>query len=58
MQKYEYKVVKSKVKIGFDYENKLLEMEKEWNELGKEGWKFCTWANDAIIFIRELDEAN
>ena len=54
MKQYEYKFVRSKAKLGFDYQQKLTEIEAEWNELGASGWKFCTWANDAAVFIREL----
>lgn len=55
MKKYAYKFVKVKSKIGFDFDKKVSEMENEWNELGAQGWKFCTWANDVIIFMREVD---
>lgn len=55
MKKYEYKFVKTKFKTGFDYDRKVSEMEKEWNDLGSEGWKFCTWANDVMVFIKEID---
>ncbi len=55
MKKYAYKFVKVKSKIGFDFDKKVSEMENEWNELGAQGWKFCTWANDVMIFMREVD---
>ena len=53
MKRYEYKFVKSKLKVGFDYDKKVADMEAEWNELGSQGWKFCTWANDVMVFMRE-----
>ena len=53
MKQYEYKFVRTKSRLGFDYDRKLQEAEREWNNLGREGWKFCTWANDVTIFIRE-----
>lgn len=52
-KQYEYKFVKSKLKVGFDYDKKVADMEAEWNELGSQGWKFCTWANDVMVFMRE-----
>lgn len=55
MKKYAYKFVKVKSKIGFDFDKKVSEVENEWNELGVQGWKFCTWANDVMIFMREVD---
>ena len=42
MKKYEYKMIKGKTKLGFDYDKKVAEMEAEWNQLGLAGWKFCT----------------
>ncbi len=56
MKKYEYKFVKVGMKLGFDYDKKIEEAERVWNELGKQGWKFCKEGNGAIIFIREIDE--
>lgn len=32
MKNYEYKFVKTKIKIGFDFDKKVSEMENEWNE--------------------------
>ena len=55
MKQYEYKFIRSKMKLGFDYDKKITETEAEWNKLGAEGWKFCSWANEAVIFIRETD---
>ena len=57
MKKYEYKMINGKTKLGFDYDKKVAEMEAEWNQLGLAGWKFCTWANDAMVFVREIDGA-
>ncbi len=56
MKKYEYKFAKTKAKIGFDYEKKIKELEHEWNELGQHGWKFCSWGDGVVIFIREIEE--
>ena len=50
MKKYEYKMIKGKTKLGFDYDKKVAEMEAEWNQLGLAGWKFCTWANDCLLY--------
>lgn len=55
MKQYEYKFIRSKTKIGFDFDKKIAETEIEWNALGAEGWKFCTWANDAVVFVRETE---
>lgn len=41
MKKYEYKFVKQEVKLGFVQNKKVEDVEKEWNELGKDGWRFC-----------------
>lgn len=53
MTKYEYKFIKKISKIGFDTDKKIKDSEREWNELGKEGWKFCKEGNGVMIFIRE-----
>ena len=55
MKKYEYKIIEIKGKMGLDFSKKVEEMEKQWNELGMEGWKFCTWGNGVVIFVREAD---
>ncbi len=34
MKQYEYKFVRSKAKLGFDYQQKLTETEAEWNDWG------------------------
>lgn len=57
MKQYEYKVIRAKTKLGLDFDQKAADMEKEWNELGKDGWKFCAFdraANEAVIFMREI----
>lgn len=56
MDRYEYKFVRSPLKIGFDYEDKLKETEKQWNDLGQNGWMFCKEGNGCIIFIRKLEQ--
>lgn len=56
MKKYEYKFVKVGMKLGFDNNKKVEEAEKEWSDLGKQGWKFCKEGSGVIIFIREIDE--
>ena len=58
MKKYEYKMVEVKTTLGFDWKKKVREAEERWNELGREGregWQFCTWGNDVIIFMREIE---
>ncbi len=55
MKTYEYKFVETKTKLGLDFSKKVSDMERQWNEWGLEGWKFCTWGNGVIIFMRELD---
>ena len=55
LKKYEYKFVEVKGKIGLDFSKKVSDAEKQWNELGMEGWKFCTWGNGVMIFMREVD---
>ena len=55
MKTYEYKFVVAKEKIGFDFSKKVSELEEVWNQLGREGWKFCTWGNNGVmIFMREI----
>jgi len=56
MKKYEYKFIKEGVKLGFDASKKIVEAEKEWNELGKQGWKFCKEGSGVMIFVREIEE--
>lgn len=55
MKKYEYKFIKIKTKLGLNYDKKLAETENEWNQLGLQGWKFCTLVNGAVVFIKETD---
>ncbi len=55
MKKYEYKMIEVKTTLGFDWKKKVREAEERWNELGREGWQFCTWGNDVIIFMREIE---
>ncbi len=54
--KYEYKFVEFESKLGFNYDKKVIELEKQWNELGKQGWKFCKDGNGFTIFMREIAE--
>ena len=56
MKKYEYKFVKQEVKLGFVQNKKVEDVEKEWNELGKDGWRFCREGTGVMIFIREINE--
>ena len=42
MKTYEYKFVETKTKLGLDFSKKVSDMERQWNEWGLEGWKFCT----------------
>lgn len=55
MKKYEYKFIKAELKLGFDYSKKIAETEAESNELGKQGWRFCSFGDGAVIFMREID---
>lgn len=55
MKKFEYKFVQFPKQLGFDYEKKVRESEKEWNKLGQDGWQFCKEGNGVIIFIREIE---
>ena len=56
MQQYEYKFVPIKPTLNkFQYERKLAQLEQQWQELGKNGWKFCTSIDDIAIFIREKE---
>lgn len=55
MKKYEYKFVQFPKEIGFDFKKKISESEKQWNQLGKEGWMFCKEGNGVIIFVREAE---
>ena len=48
MKTYQYKVVSS---VLFDLSE--YEMEKQLNELGKEGWQFAYKTATSIVFIRE-----
>lgn len=54
MRRYEYKFAKQDVVLGFSQTQKMEDAEKEWNDLGKEGWKFCKEGSGCIIFIREI----
>lgn len=54
MKQYEYKFIPLDIKLGFNFDKKCKESEMEWNELGKQGWKFCCTLNACIVFIREL----
>lgn len=56
MKKYAYKIKRSRMKLGFDFDKKIAETENEWNQLGQQGWRFYTWGNDAVIFIKEIEE--
>lgn len=56
MKKYEYKFIAQRIVIGLDYEKKMKNAEAEWNELGRQGWKFCWEGNGCIVFIREYDD--
>ena len=56
VKRYEYKAVLVNSRFGIDYEKKVDAMVDEWNELGRQGWKFLTWANGAMLFMREVEE--
>lgn len=55
---YAYKFVSFPVKLGFDYAKKVHALEQQWNELGQQGWKFCTQGNGFIVFMREIPAAD
>lgn len=60
MKKFEYKFVrisiKENAKLGFSLDKKIEREEKQWNDLGREGWQFCKEGNGCFIFMRELIE--
>lgn len=55
MKEYEYKFLKTDIKWGVDYGKNLTEIQAEWNKLGKQGWKFCAFEDEVVIFIREIE---
>ncbi len=57
MKQYEYKFVKFAIKPGFRYDEKVKQLERLWNELGKQGWRFCKDGYDFTIFMREIAES-
>lgn len=54
--RYEYKILIEESKLGFDFKKKCRKMEVKWNELGNEGWEFCTFINGGVIFKRKIAE--
>lgn len=44
------------MKLGFDYGKKIAQVEKEWNDLGSEGWQFCYAGTSVLVFMREVTE--
>lgn len=56
MQGYEYKFVKAEFKWGLDYGKSLVEIQEEWNKLGKQGWRFCAFEDGIVVFMREIEE--
>ena len=56
MKKYEYKFIIDKPVVGLIFEQRVKAVEEEWNELGRQGWKFCKQDNGYIIFMREIDD--
>lgn len=56
INRFEYKFVKKELKLGFLINKKVEDAEKEWNELGRDGWKFCKEGDGVIIFVREIIE--
>lgn len=56
IKRFEYKFVKKEQKLGFSINKKVEDAEKEWNELGRDGWKFCKEGDGVIIFVREIIE--
>lgn len=58
MKEYEYKFLKAEIKWGFDYGKSLVEIQGEWNKLGKQGWRFCAFEDGIVVFMRELEECD
>ena len=56
IKRFEYKFVKKELKLGVLINKKVEDAEKEWNELGRDGWKFCKEGAGVIIFVREIVE--
>ena len=54
MKKYEYRFVVTPTRIGLNFEKKCKQCENEWNKLGQKGWKFCSFTNGAVVFMREI----
>lgn len=56
MKKFEYKFAEIKTPLGLDWGKKIREMERQWNQLGQEGWQFCMSENGVLVFMREIEE--
>lgn len=57
LEKYEYKFIQQKIKLGSVQGKNKEEAEKEWNDLGKEGWRFCREDEfGRLVFIRRIIE--
>ena len=55
MKKYEYKFAQIEAKLGFNYALKIAQIEKQWNELGSQGWQFCHAGDSVLVFMREVE---
>ncbi len=58
MKKYEYKVVRFSTRLGFDFDKKCKDLERIWNELGRQGWRFRARGHRVFIFEREISRNN
>lgn len=56
MKKYAYKFVKMEKDFQLNMDKKIKAMEKEWNELGAQGWKFCTQVGDRAVFRKKYKD--
>lgn len=58
MRVFEYKFVRFPNQIGLNFDKKVLELERQWNQLGEEGWMFCKEADGVCIFVREKEQTD
>ena len=55
LERYEYKFIKQESKLGIMQGKEIEVIEKEWNELGKNGWRFCMEDKfGRLIFMRKI----
>ena len=56
VKKYEYKFIEIETSLGLDWKKKMGETQERWDELGREGWQFCTRGGASLVFMREIEE--